>query len=394
MPNLFGRLSRVFIFAVEHRSSIFFLPRYPMLRIPKLVLLFCVLSLSADKAFSANPDNRKITEIVFCIDMSGSTSGVFESFKKAYWKMISSVQGQMSTQHICVGLVGYSRESFKQDSNFVKVFVHPTENYEEVFLEFCKIKTYMPGGSQHLGALVDAAVNRVTWSKRKGAQRVLIVIGNGDVNIGPVKLKAAIRSAKRKGFVIQPVFLKSNIYKKEIKDWENFAAMSGESLYFVNMLDSTVIDNKKVDDLRVANSDFNQKIIYYGKTGRKTFDEINNSDLQTPADGLYERLTYKMFELKNENAHDWELVEYYNTSEFELINIARETLPVQYTTVVADSMIQILKLIATSKKTDYSNFQKEIEKIKPPPIDFAPADDKSMRFDAALQLIFRNAVNR
>jgi hypothetical protein len=101
-----------------------------------------------------------------------------------------------------------------------------------------------------------------------------------------------------------------------------------------------------------------------------------------------------MFELKNENAHDWELVEYYNTSEFELINIARETLPVQYTTVVADSMIKILKLSTSSKENDYSNFQAEIEKIKPPPIDFTPADDKSMRFDAALQLIFRNAVNR
>ncbi|MBL0051323.1 MAG: hypothetical protein IPP29_07305 [Bacteroidetes bacterium] len=51
-----------------------------------MVLLFCLLSLSADKAFSANPDNRKITEIVFCIDMSGSTSGVFESFKRLIGK--------------------------------------------------------------------------------------------------------------------------------------------------------------------------------------------------------------------------------------------------------------------------------------------------------------------
>ena len=67
--------------------------------------------------------------------------------------------------------------------------------------------TKVPGSEEYVGRVCRDAVERLDWSRDRGALKVIFVCGNEPASQDPlVKLKDVGELAKKKGVVIDPIF--------------------------------------------------------------------------------------------------------------------------------------------------------------------------------------------
>lgn len=340
----------------------------------------------------AKKDKVEYSDLVFCIDMSGSARGVFDSFKNMYWKMVNEAQLKAGNKILRIGIIGYSRNSFSADSGYVKVIAQPSINFDATFLTFCGIKTYIEGGTQMIGALIDAATKRIDWNKNSGSTRSIIIIGNGSVKLGKINYKSAVTAAKRKGIAIHALFLRA-AKNQNLNEWEQLSMRAGTQLFISKLNDTTCFDIDAVDTFRIANTSFNNQLIYYGEQGKTHFDNLVNADQLTPDYGLNDRLKYKAKTLASNASANWELVSHYKNGEFDLMNIERDKLPMQFQILVADQMLETIRTKSKERDNDLKNFIDVIDTMPVSEINYEPLDDKSYRFNAAMMMIVRDALS-
>ncbi|MBK8846664.1 MAG: VWA domain-containing protein [Bacteroidetes bacterium] len=340
----------------------------------------------------AKKDKATYSDLVFCIDMSGSARGVFDSFKNMYWKMVNEAQIKAGNKILRIGIIGYSRNSFSADSGYVKIFAQPSENFDQTFLTFCGIKTYIEGGTQMIGVLIDVATKRIEWSKTSGSSRAIIIIGNGSVRLGKINYKAAVIAAKRKGIAIHGLYLQAG-KNRNIEEWQQLADRSGTQLFASKLNDTSCFNSVALDSFRIANTTFNNHLIYYGENGKTNFDNLVVADNLTPDYGLNDRYSFKARIVSGEASAHWELISHYNNGDFDLMNIDREKLPFQFQTLVAEQMLETIRNKSKERDTDLRSFKEIVGRMPLNEINYQPLDDKSYRLNAAMIMILRDALS-
>jgi hypothetical protein len=157
---------------------------------------------AAQTADVAAAPERPTVEVVFVLDTTGSMGGLLEGAKQRVWAIANEVAKGKPAPRVRMGLVAYRD---KGDAYVTKVF-DLSDNLDKVYRDLSALKAEGGGdGPEHVIAGLDAAVEKLSWSKDPKAFKVVYLVGDApaheDYPDAP-KLAAVLEKAVRKGLVI------------------------------------------------------------------------------------------------------------------------------------------------------------------------------------------------
>ena len=133
-----------------------------------LILVFLVIFHSSYSETCFPPQENQNTipiDLVFCIDVSGSTNGLLELLGERLPDIINEIKQSNSSAIVRVSIVGYGRPSFGEKNGYSKVIIDLTDDFDFIINELFSIPANVEFGKHHVGMAIQTATKNVSWSK-------------------------------------------------------------------------------------------------------------------------------------------------------------------------------------------------------------------------------------
>jgi len=246
----------------------------PVLRVGLCFLLVFILrpgpvagNGNTSRVKRARPDTVQAPiEVVFCLDLSGSTNGVVNDLRDQFWLIVNAVQAIRPHSELRMGLVGFSRPSFGKENEYVRLLCPITPELDQVQAELYRLRPFIEKGDQYVGAALKVAIGDLRWSSMPGASRMVFLVGNGMVQSDGYDFVKFSEQARLKNIRIHTLYARStyNLFK-ELPGWKRIASISGgrNTDFRVTTRDSiTVWPSEPDSQLRVLNDRYNETLLW------------------------------------------------------------------------------------------------------------------------------------
>ncbi len=252
-------------------------------------------------------------DLLFCMDLSGSTNGLMDDLRDRIWDMTEQFQSVSPSVQLRIGMVGYSRPSFGKSSGYSKVISPLTDDFDQLSFDLFTLKPYIEKGDQLVGAALQLAVKGINWSREEAAVKIIFLVGNGSVAMGSVDFREVCEEAARRNIQILPVYCSKADKSRELSGWREIARMSGtevrEILIHSKPVISPVCTNinaLKEADIRLVNS-----YMPYGEKGFSRLKLMKDADNRSFNGGplSFESRVHFKRRLMGSQA-EWDLVDY------------------------------------------------------------------------------------
>ncbi len=154
---------------------------------------------------TAKEKERPSVEVVFVLDTTSSMGGLIEGAKTRIWAIANEIAKGRPGPRVKMGLVAFRD---KGDEYVTKTF-DLSENLDNTYKDLLSLTVGGGGdGPEHVIAGLDAAIEKMSWSKDKKTFKVVYVVGDAapheDYPEAP-KLSAVIEKAVRMGLIVNTV---------------------------------------------------------------------------------------------------------------------------------------------------------------------------------------------
>lgn len=256
-------------------------------------------------------------DIVFVVDISGSTGGILPSVRAKFWEIQNEIARLDPLPEYRIGIVCMGRPSFKKENNYVQIISDLTDDIDAAAYPFFQIKDVTAPGNYFMGHALDVAVNELSWSEDPNAIKLLYLVGNGKPSAGP-GFKKPLKEAKEKGIIINSLYFLTYSNKKEQVEWNTIAQETGGEFFVIGLKEPAIVIEKPYDGamLREANYMINTSYVYYGRDGLIRYEM--QADLDEEAELLGEnqveaRTFFKATRLYQDKNASWDLIDLQNT---------------------------------------------------------------------------------
>jgi hypothetical protein len=163
-------------------------------------------------------------EVVFCLDTTGSMTGLIDGAKRKIWSVCNQIAGGKPTPDLKVGLVAYRDRG---DAYVTKVF-DLTDDLDAVHANLMKFVA--DGGGDEPESVNQAlydAVHKVKWSKDAKTLKLIFLVGDAPPHMDypdDVKYPVTCKEAVRRGIVINAIQCGSGAECTRV--WKDIAAKS------------------------------------------------------------------------------------------------------------------------------------------------------------------------
>ncbi len=202
-------------------------------------------------------------EVVFCLDTTGSMSGLIEGAKKKIWSLANQIVKGKPTPELHIGLVGYRD---KGDEYVTKVF-NLDDDLDSVFKNLMSF--YADGGGdtpEHVNKALNDAVHNIDWSKHDKTLKIIFLVGDCPPHMDyqdGYDYHKICEEAVRDDIIINTV--QCGDYAETVKCWQEIARL-GEGRYA--RVEQTggmqVVETPMDEELAKLNSELEGTIIAYG----------------------------------------------------------------------------------------------------------------------------------
>ncbi|MEN9331572.1 MAG: hypothetical protein RLZZ94_662, partial [Bacteroidota bacterium] len=220
----------------------------------KYLLRFsCLLILLITGQAHAQKEDVRPLDIVFCLDLSGSTNGLVNDVRDNLWLIANELNAMKPKPDLRLGVICFSRPSFGKDDGYVKVFSDLTYNLDYIDAELYKLKPSIEKGDQIVSAALSIAVSDMSWSKKDDALKLVYIVGNGSVSSNGYEYVKICEQAVAKKIIVHSLFVTKSANKAaDIAGWKRIAAITGG-------IQTEITVNKK-DPISFWSSDMNEVI--------------------------------------------------------------------------------------------------------------------------------------
>lgn len=270
-------------------------------------------------------------DIVFCLDLSGSTNGIVDRMRNHIWDYVNIFDGSFPKADFRIGFIGFARPSFGKDNYYVKVISDLTHDIEGLTHELLKLRTQIEKGDQYVAAALRTCAQGISWNERTDAIKVVFLGGNGLVGGGGEHIKA-VQSCVEKGIIVNSVYLLNNPTMGEQKGWEDIAAM-GKGQYTSMQVKFEYYENLggfNMDRLYSLNMKLNDTYLYYGTQGKERWRMQHADDesiYKANSEGYRYRLEFRISDLYLNKNSDWDLVDLHTKNPLAIETVDRASLP-------------------------------------------------------------------
>lgn len=296
----------------------------------KTCLISIVLLLFCGNSFTANRQ-REAVDVVFCLDLSGSTNGLLDDIRERIWEVINEVNSYRPSPEFRIGIVGYGRPSFGAKMGYVKVLQDLTTDYDLLLSELYKLKPAIEKGDQMVGEALRVSVRNMNWSENKNALKTIYLVGNGMVHLGMTNYRDMCDMSVTKGIVINSVYCRTrNNAERELPGWREIARLTGgEQLDIrIHKRPPMLLTSPDAETLKALSGQLSATYLYFGSQGRERYKMMAAIDKYARESNLMtheSRLFYKISDRYQYHQSSWDLIDYIRQSGF-----SGETLEMQY----------------------------------------------------------------
>src|SRR5262245_7995473 len=150
-------------------------------------------------------DPKPQVEVVFCLDTTGSMSGLIEGAKQKIWSIVNQIASGRPTPEIKVGLLGYRD---KKDAYVTKSF-ELTADLDEVHKNLKEFKADGGGDTpESVNQALNESVTKFKWTKDKDTLRIIFLVGDAPPHMDyadDVKYTETCKLASSQGIIINTV---------------------------------------------------------------------------------------------------------------------------------------------------------------------------------------------
>ncbi len=252
-------------------------------------------------------------DVVFVIDISGSTGGILSSVRGKFWEIQNEITRLSPTPDYRIGIVCMGRPSFKKENNYVRIISDLTSDMDAAAYPFFQIKDVTAPGNYFMGHALDVAVNDLSWSDDPDAIRLIFLAGNGKPSAGP-GFRKPVETAVEKGITIHSLYFQTYFNQKEQSDWKAIAYRTEGKYSVIGLKEPAIVLEKPYDGsmLREASEMINTTYVYYGKGGLERYEMQADLDEEAELQGenqVEARTFFKATELYQGKNHTWDLVD-------------------------------------------------------------------------------------
>jgi Mg-chelatase subunit ChlD len=258
-------------------------------------LLVGLLFLPADSPSRAAPapiQRKPPVEVVFCLDTTGSMTGLIEAAKTKIWAICNLILSGQPTPDLKVGLVAFRD---KGDEYITRVY----DLRNDLDAVYADLKTFVATGGgdtpESVNAALDDAVNKIKWSTDKKTLRIIFLVGDAPPHMDyndDVKYPVTCKKAVEKGILINTIQCGNDA--DCTKHWKEICTLGGGAYVAIPQAGG-VQTIKTTFDKRLAeiNAELVKNTLIYGDAKKK---EADNKKLQMagalPAEIAADRVCY------------------------------------------------------------------------------------------------------
>jgi Mg-chelatase subunit ChlD len=218
------------------------------------------------------PEFRRPTvEVVFCLDTTGSMSGLIDGAKTKIWQICNQIMNGKPTPILRVGLVAFRDRG---DAYITKVY-DVSDDLDSVYAE---MRTYKAEGGgdepESVNQALDDAVNKIKWSTDKRTIRMIFLVGDAPPHMDypdDVKYPETCRKAVEKGILINTIQCGNSA--ECTKHWKEICDKANGAFVQIPQAGGIVPISTPVDKrLSEINVELTRNTLVYGSAAKQTAD--------------------------------------------------------------------------------------------------------------------------
>jgi len=291
--------------------------------------------------------SRNEVDVVFCIDMSGSTNGLIPDFSNRLWEIANGIYKLRPYPRVRIAVIGFSRPSFGRNNGYVKLLSDFTEDYEKVTSDLQMLKPSIEKGDQFVGAALEKAA-ALGWSSSPAALRVIYLMGNGTVSAGGYSWRNTCEELLHRNIFVNSIYcVQQKVIAKELPGWKTISDNTGGEFftYKISSVSPSFTLPQYLQPLVNINSQLNSTYIYHGINGKQKMNSMLEADKQSMQMGpayFLSRLQYKTSDPCQAAQSGWDLVNYVRSSGLNLKHLDHNHLPDSIRDLDEDSLIKLI----------------------------------------------------
>ncbi len=299
---------------------------------------------------------KKQLQVVFCLDLSGSTNGLLQDVRDNIWYFVNSVLNESPETELKIGIVGFSRPRFGAQSDYVSILSDLTPYYDFASNVLYKLPVSVEKGDQLVGTALYTAVSELHWSEDIETKKIILLFGNGRADLGGYDYRKACELAVIKKITVYPVYLsRLNMNTKDIPSWNSIAELTGGK--FATMMVTKRTPYKFIspaaEKLLQLNNDLNDTYIYYTQEGAVCHQAMIEADINATTmheQFFYSRCQYKISNHYQNVCNQWDLVSRLKINPGILLEISFKKLPESFQKISRQALWEVLKVKAERRE--------------------------------------------
>jgi hypothetical protein len=171
-------------------------------RVGKLFLVLAALFVGT-AAFAS----EERIQLAILLDTSNSMDGLIAQAKSQLWKVVNELaRARRHGGHpeLQVALLEYGNDGLSEANGYIRIVSDLTTDLDLISEQLFGLSTN--GGYEYCGAVIDRAVQSLSWSRSDNVLKVIYIAGNEPFTQGGFSYRAADREAVQKGIIVNTVF--------------------------------------------------------------------------------------------------------------------------------------------------------------------------------------------
>jgi Mg-chelatase subunit ChlD len=300
------------------------LSRPRLSRVALLAALAACWSLPSAPAAPVPIPRKPKVEVVFCLDTTGSMSGLISGAKQKIWAISNQIANGKPTPDIRIGLVAYRD---KNDDYITKV-IPLTDDLDTVHANLQKFEANGGGdGPESVNQALDDAVNKIKWNKDRKVMKIIFLVGDAPPHMDypdDVKYPQSCKVAVRKNIIINTILCGSDNNAEKI--WQEIARKSEGAYAKIAQTGGVVAITTPFDKrLSEINRELAGTTVVYGRAEKRAADKKKAEAAATlPAGPAADRAGYVA---KSRRAAAYDLLDAIKGGKVKLEDLKESELP-------------------------------------------------------------------
>jgi hypothetical protein len=221
-------------------------------------------------------------DLAICLDTSGSMNGLIDAARQKLWAIVNDLALARPTPRLRLALLSFGNNGHRKEDGWVSLLVPFTEDLDLVSQKLFALTTN--GGEEYVGRVLQAATDRLEWSRSPDALKLIFVAGNESADQDrEVPFRDACRRAIGAGIMVNSVYCGPGA-GDEATLWREVATLADGHFAAIDHDHGTVAVATPFDaELQKLSTDLNGTYVPVGRKGAEGWQNQLDQDKNAAA---------------------------------------------------------------------------------------------------------------